>query len=192
MKTTTAFPLEDYFKILEESDVKLEYHDGEIVAKAGAQPQHVHIQSNLQGNFFACLRGKGCSILTSDLLVKAGTCNNYYYPDLVIVCQKEIYSRNLYGINALENPEIIIEILSPSTELFDRTRKFDCYKTIEGFKEYVLVDSTKKQIEIITKLSEAEWLSHTYLEKDKAIRINGCEILFDEVYDKVEFETQNT
>jgi len=156
MKPTTTVPIEDYFKILEGSDVKLEYYDGEIVAKAGAQPPHVHIQSNFLIELGKCLKQKGCSIMTSDLLVKAGSCNNYYYPDLVIVSQKELYSKNLSGIKALENPEIIIEILSPSTELFDRTRKFDCYKTIDGFKEYVLVDSSKKQIEIITKLSEAE------------------------------------
>jgi hypothetical protein len=188
MKTTTAVSVEDYFQALEASEIKLEYHDGEIVAKAGAQPPHVHVQSNLQGNFYACLKAKGCSIMTSDLLVKAGTCNNYYYPDLVIVCQKEKYTPNSFGLLALENPEIIIEILSPSTELFDRTRKFDCYKTIPSFREYVLVDSTKKQIEIITKLSEAEWLSHTYFEKDKSIRVNDCEVLIADIYDKVEFE----
>jgi Uma2 family endonuclease len=188
MKTTTAVSVEDYFKALEASEIKLEYHEGEIVAKAGAQPPHVHVQSNFLIELGHCLKAKGCSIMTSDLLVKAGTCNNYYYPDLVIVCQKEKYTPNSFGLLALENPEIIIEILSPSTELFDRTRKFDCYKTISGFREYVLVDSTKKQIEIITKLSEAEWLSHTYFEKDKSIRVNGCEVLISDIYDKVEFE----
>jgi len=188
MRTIAETTVEDYFKALKESDQKLEFHNGEIVAMAGAQPPHVILQSNFVGFLFQCLRAKGCSILGSDLLVKAGTCNNYYFPDLVIVCQKKEFEKSPNGLEALLNPEIIIEILSPGTDVFDRTHKLDCYKTIPSFHTYILVSSTKKQVEIQTRLSDAEWLSHTYLEKDETISINGCEISFKEMYSEVEFE----
>ena len=188
LKPRNTISLQDYFSQLSASELKLEYHNGEIVAMAGAQPRHVEIQSNIVGLFFACLKAKGCSILVSDLLVKAGDCNNFYFPDLVIVCQERKYFKSPGGLDALENPEVIIEILSPGTELFDRPYKLDCYRTIPGFKEYILVSSTKKQIEVQTRLSDVEWLSHIYQEGDTALTINGCEILFEDVYDKVEFD----
>ena len=186
MRTATVVAVEDYFKALEESETKLEYHNGKIVAMVGFTLPHIYIHSN----FFMlgkCLREKGCSILGSNLLVKGGSGNNYYFPDLVIVCQKEEYEKSKTGLEALLNPEVIIEILSPGTHLFDRTDKLDCYKTIPSFREYVLVSSTKKQVEVLTKLSDAEWLSHTYFEKDKSLKINGCEIEFEEIYQKVDF-----
>jgi len=188
MKSMGETTVENYFKALKESDQKLEFHNGEIVAMAGAQPPHVFIHSNFFIVLGNCLKAKGCSILGSDLLVKAGTCNTYCFPDLVIVCQKKEFEKSPNGLEALLNPEIIIEILSPGTDVFDRTHKLDCYKTIPSFHTYVLVSSTKKQVEILTRLSEAEWLSHTYLEKDETISINGCGISFEEMYSEVEFE----
>lgn len=188
MKVTTAVSVADYFNQLQTSDVKLEYHDGEVVAMAGAQPAHVHIQSNFIVELGKCLKAKGCAIMGSDLLVKAGECGNYYFPDLVIVCGKEKYEVSPTGLQALENPEIIVEILSPGTSLFDRTTKLDCYKTIESFRQYVLVYSTKKEVEVITKISDVEWLSHLYRGEDEAISINDCTILLSQIYDRVELD----
>jgi len=187
MRTTTAISEDEYFNMLKSSEHKLEYHDGEVVAMAGAQPPHSFIQSNLIGHFFACLKSKGCSIVGSDLLVKAGTCGNFYFPDLVIVCGKEKYLTRSSGLQALENPEVIIEILSPGTDIFDRTYKLDCYKTIESFRQYVLVSSTKKQVEIQTRISPVEWLSHLYLNEDEPISINDCSVTLKDIYDRVVF-----
>jgi Uma2 family endonuclease len=139
------------------------------------------------GQLFSCLKAKGCLVIGSDLLVKAGSCGNYYFPDLVIVCQKDEYETSTFGLKALLNPEIIFEILSDATEAFDRTFKLDCYKTIPGFRKYVLVHSMKKKVEIITKLSDAEWLSHTYEKPEEEIDLEGCKILLGEIYGRMEF-----
>ena len=89
-------------------------------------------------------------------------------------------------MDALLNPEIIIEVLSDSTENYDRLDKFDCYKTIPSFREYVLVSSKKKKVEVVKKLSEAEWLRHTYTDKDLSERIGECDVLMADIYSKVE------
>ena len=187
MQEKREVSVEDYFRALQGSDIKLEYHFGEIVAMAGVQPNHAKIHSNTLGQLYACLKEKGCLIVVSDLLVKAGTCGNFYFPDLVIVCKKEEYEMAPSGLKALTNPEIIIEILSDTTESFDRTFKFDCYKTIPGFRKYVLVHTNKKKMEIVRRISDAEWLSHVYEGSDNEIDLEGCKLFLEDVYSRVEF-----
>ena len=185
MQTTTLVTHEEYFDLLAKSEVKLEYHSGEIVAMAGTQPAHNIISANLIMEIGICLKSKGCVVFTSDQLLKVEKCDKYTFPDLVIVCGKPVYEKSPGGLDALENPEIIIEVLSESTESYDRLEKFDCYKTIPSFREYVLVSSKKKKIEVIRKLSDAEWLSHTYAHEDTAV-IGSCSILLEDIYNKVE------
>lgn len=187
MQTSTLVTVAEYFDLLQKSDIKLEYHAGEVVAMAGAQPAHNRICSNLIYLLEGCLRSGACLVLTSDQLIKIEGCQKYVFPDLVIVCKNPVYEKAPNGLDALENPEIIVEVLSDSTESYDRLEKFDCYKTIPSFREYVLVSSKKKKVEVIKKLSEAEWLSHTYSEKDTAIQIGECAIDLSEIYLKVVF-----
>jgi Uma2 family endonuclease len=186
MQTTTLVTREEYFELLAKSDVKLEYHSGEIVAMAGAQPAHNLIAANFLIELGYCLKKKGCFIYTSDQLIKVEKCDKYTFPDFVIVCKKPVYEKSARGLDALENPEIIIEVLSDSTERYDRLEKFDCYKTLSSFREYVLISSKKKKIEIIKKLNESEWLSHIYTTNDESIVIDDCIILLEDIYRGIE------
>jgi len=186
MKIETAVSVAEYFARLEASDIKLEYMDGDVVAMAGAQPNHNLIGVNLIGLLFDCLKKKGCIAFGSDQLIKVSGCDSYYFPDLVIVCAKPEYEPTDTGLLALTNPEIVVEVLSPSTEFVDRVKKMDCYKTLPSLKEYVLVSSTKKQVEVIRKISANEWLHHTYSQQDETVLVNDCELLFEEIYHKVE------
>ena len=192
MQTTTLVTREEYFDLLAKSDVKLEYHSGEIVAMAGAQPAHNIISANLIAELVYCLKGKGCIVFTSDQLVKVEKCDKYTFPDLVLLCKKPVYEKSPQGLDALENPEIIIEVLSDSTESYDRLEKFDCYKTIPSFREYVLVSSKKQKVEVIKKLSEAEWLSHTYTGEDASVSIGDCSVLLKDIYNQVELSEINS
>ncbi|TDE12901.1 Uma2 family endonuclease [Dyadobacter psychrotolerans] len=186
MQTTTLVTHEEYFQLLAKSDVKLEYNSGEIVAMAGAQPVHNAVTANLIAEFIYCLKLKNCVVLTGDQLIKVESCDRYSFPDLVIVCGKPNFEKSTQGIDALLNPEIVIEVLSDSTEKYDRLEKFDCYKTIPSFREYVLVSSKMKKVEVIKKLNEAEWLSHTYTEKDEFVLIGECTVLMADIYNKVD------
>ena len=179
---------EDYFVMLQESTEKLEYHDGEVVAMAGAKMPHNLIASNLIALFWNCLRDGECLVLNSDQLVHMAECYKYVFPDVVIVCQEPILTER-YGLDVLENPEIIIEILSDSTELFDRTEKFDCYKQIASVQEYVLVASKKKKIEVFRRTESNEWLLHDYLPQDSTVHIGKCTLLMDDIYRRIGFET---
>lgn len=187
MLIETLVSKEEYFDLLIKSEVKLEFHDGEVVAMAGAQPIHNLIGANLNGELFQCLKKSGCLIFTSDQLIKIEGCNKYSFPDLVIVCQEPIYEKSPNGLDALLNPEIIIEILSDSTELYDRSTKFECYKTIDTFIEYILVSTDKKQVEVHRKYNESEWLHRTFTDKDKTLKIGNCEIELEDIYRKVGF-----
>jgi Uma2 family endonuclease len=187
MSVETLVSVEEYFELLHKSDVKLEYNAGEIVAMAGAQPPHNIIASNINYRLMECLLKKGCILFNSDQLIKVEGCEKYTFPDLVIVCEKPIYEKSPQGLDALLNPEIIVEVLSESTESYDRTTKFDCYKTIDSFREYVLVSSKKKRIEVHKKLNDAEWLSRVYTDKDEIIKVDECELLLENIYYAVEF-----
>lgn len=182
MKTTTQVTHEEYFDLLAKSDVKLEYHAGEIVAMAGAQPAHNLIVANITIELGYCLKKKGCLVYPSDQLVRVEKCDKYTFPDLIIICKKPVYKKSPRGLDSLENPEIIIEVLSDSTENYDRLEKFDCYKTIPSFREYILISSKKKKIEILRKLNESEWLSHIYVNSDESVIIDNCSILLEDIY----------
>ena len=186
MQTTILVTHEEYFDLLAKSDVKLEYNSGEVIAMAGAQPAHNRICVTLSFALESCLGAGKCLVLNNDQLIKVEGCDKYTFPDLVIICKQPIYEKSTRGIDALENPEIIVEVLSDSTEAYDRSEKFDCYKTIPSFREYVLVSSKKKKVEVIKKVGEAEWLSRTYTENDEYVTIGECSISLEGIYNKVD------
>ena len=183
---TTLVSVGEYFQLLKDSDVKLEYHAGEIVAMAGAQPAHNVVVANMLGEFFQCLKKQGCLIMSSDQLVKIEQCDIYTFPDLVIVCDAPLYEKSPSGLDALLNPTIVVEVLSDSTELYDRSEKQDCCRTLSSLQEYVLVASKKKKVEIFRKNQDAEWV-HQIVKTGK-LTIGNCEIDIDLIYDRVIFE----
>ncbi|OIN58832.1 Uma2 family endonuclease [Arsenicibacter rosenii] len=189
MATQTLTSLADYFSLLHQSGTKLEYNAGEIVAMAGAQPAHNIIISNVTYRLMDCLMQKGCVLFNSDQLIKIEDCDKYTFPDLVIVCGKPVYEKNAYGLNALLNPEIIVEVLSESTASYDRTEKFDCYRTLPSFREYILISSDKKRVDVHKKLNESEWLTHIYTGKEEYVAIDDCAILLENLYYAVDFPT---
>ena len=186
MQTATLVTHEEYFDLLAKSEVRLEYNSGEVTAMAGAQPAHNRICVTLSFALESCLGTGECLVLNNDQLIKVEGCDKYTFPDLVIICIQPIYEKSTRGIDALENPEIIVEVLSDSTEAYDRSEKFDCYKTITSFREYVLVSSKKKKVEVIRKVGEAEWLSRTYTENDEYVTIGECSISLERIYNKVD------
>lgn len=187
---TALVSVEEYFYMLEKSEVKLEYRAGNVVAMAGAQPPHNIIAGNMLGELFACLKKASCRIVGSDQLVKIEACKRYTFPDLVIVCEKAIFHKAPNGLDALENPEVIIEVASESTELYDRTDKFRCYQTLQSLREYVLVASTQKQVEVFRRHGNNEWILHIYDENDTLVKIGNCEVPLNDIYNNVEMAVE--
>lgn len=220
--TTAAFSEDEYFEILEKSEIKLEYHAGEIytmwrepleyrdgvlvtaesglalfsptmeiLALSGAKPDHNLIVMNLAGEFFHCLKKQGCAIYSSDQRVNLKACEKYVFPDLVIVCEKRIIEKTGNGLEALANPGIIIEVLSESTESYDRGEKYECYQTLESLQEYVLVSVKKRKIEVFARNTPFEWIQRIYNDENSLVKIGNCEVELAEIYRMVTFDTAN-
>ena len=149
----TSFTLDEYFALEGASERRFEFRDGEIVCMSGGTRQHGKIATNSCVSLATRLAGKGCSAYTGDtaLYVPAGL--PYRYPDASVVCGEERF-RAIGSLDALENPVLIVEVLSKSTADYDRGTKFEEYKSITGFREYLLVEQTRVRIAHRTKLED--------------------------------------
>jgi Uma2 family endonuclease len=181
------YSLAEYFDYEYFAEEKHEYHNGEIVAMGYASERHNTIVSNLMGLLFICLRKGNCKVMTSSRMVYVEECGKVFYPDIVIVCESEkfTYSKNM---DAETNPAVVIEVLSDSTENEDRGSKMTCYKKIKGLKQYILISQKQKYVEIHERVSEKSWLSTEYTESNTQLQIGNCEVLLEEIYEKVVFE----
>lgn len=186
METITGVSHEEYFELLAASDVKLEYHGGEVVAMAGTQMPHNILSGRIIRFLGNCLDDRGCFILTSDQIIAIPECDKFTFPDAVVVCGKRDLTKNKQGLDALQNPEIIVEVLSDSTESYDRNEKFECYQTIESFREYVLISTKKKKVEVFKKIAKNEWLLKSYYQDEEEIEIDECRFLLKDLYRNVE------
>lgn len=182
------YSLEEYFEIERTSEEKYEYFDGNIWSMAGASPEHERIVINAGGHLREIFRGRGCSVFVSNLKVKVPHYTPYRYPDLTIYCGQGIYE-TMGGMDVLTNPQMIIEVLSPSTEAFDRGEKFTYYKSIESFTEYLLISTNQPHVTQFIKQNENEWIQREAIGMDGKIFSStfNVEILLSEIYLDVNF-----
>ena len=156
---------EDFLTIERMSKTKNEYYRGEIFAMSGASYQHNQIASALIGDIVAHLKDKECNIFGSDLRVHTQLKSFYTYPDAVIICGEPSFVDREF--DTIINPAVLFEILSPSTEEYDRTIKFDFYKNIHSLKQYVLIDSQKILVEVFTRGKDNLWSSEKYTQPEE-------------------------
>lgn len=146
----------DYLQLERAAEFKSEYHRGVITMMAGASHNHNRVRDNLAGELYIYLKGRGCQYFGNDFRLWIPDEEFYTYPDLTIVCGKlELLDDEF---DTMLNPSTIIEVLSKSTAQYDRSEKFEYYRTIPSFREYVLVDSQRVKIEVWRKLeSPSVW-----------------------------------
>lgn len=187
-----SYTLEEYFEIELNSEIKYEYWDGQIFAMSGASPEHNKISVNLTIDIGSQLRRRSCELFHSDQRVKVPIWPPYRYPDLVALCGKPEY-QEIGGVKALLNPTLIIEILSPSTEAFDRGDKFSYYKSIPTFCEYILVAQHRPHITQLIKQSDNKWLLSEVNELTASIYLTSidCSLTLNDIYLGVEFPPAN-
>ncbi len=152
---------EDFLTLERMSKTKNEYYRGEIFAMSGASFQHNQIASALIRDIGVHLENAWCNIFGSDLRVHTQFQSFYTYPDAVVICGEPSFVDKEF--DTIINPAILFEILSPSTEEYDRTVKFDFYKNIPSLQQYVLIDSQKIWIEVFTRQTDQNiWLSEQF------------------------------
>ena len=138
------------------SEVRHEYFDGELFAMVGASEAHALIVTNLLGELRNQLRGGECRIYANDIRVQVAVTGLYTYPDVIVVCQPPEFFEKEHR-NTLVNPTLIAEVLSESTEAYDRGKKFDHYRTLESLSDYLLVAQDEAKIEHFSRQKEG-WL----------------------------------
>ena len=156
--------VEEYFAIELKADRKSEFFDGEMFMMAGASREHNIVVRNLVVRFHGQLELCSCQIFFSDMRLKVSRTGLYTYPDLLIVCDPPEYAPE--NRDTLTNPQVVIEVLSDSTERYDRTTKFRHYKQLPSVKEYVLVSQSEPLIERYTRLSDETWAQADFVGLD--------------------------
>jgi Uma2 family endonuclease len=177
--------LQEYLEDEESSDRKHEYLDGEVFEMEAASISHTRIVRNLVGRLDGTLAGKGCEALPG-ARVATGERRLYTYPGIVVVCGKvETWPVDR---NTIANPRLIIEVLSPSTEGYDRGRKFDSYRALASLAEYVTVAQESAAV-LQHILTPEGWRVNRLVGMDAVLRFESipAEIRLGEIYRDVEF-----
>jgi Uma2 family endonuclease len=187
----TSMTVEEYLAFEETSPIKHEYFAGRIVALAGGNEAHAIISSNINALLNTQLRERPCTVYTSDMKVRAEQPRKYLYPDISVVCGQPRYEDTKRRV--LLNPTIIVEVLSASTERFDRGVKFQWYRSIASVQEYLLVSQDARYIDHYQRQSDNLWsLSSAGIEDETLYlpSINGT-LRLDDIYAKVNFDPED-
>jgi len=177
---------EDYLAIERSAEFKSEYFDGEIFAMAGASRAHNSIVLNTGSEIRQHLKNRSCKAYVNDMRVKVNPTGLYAYPDVVVVCGKEQFEDT--HLDTLLNPTLIIEVLSDSTEAYDRGRKFEHYRHLDSLVEYVLIAQQRPHVESFRRQSDQHWLLTECSGLDGTLRLESidCDLALAEIYAKVE------
>ena len=164
----------EYFAIEEQSETKSEYHQGEIVAQAGATIDHNRIALNTANVIINALAGTPCETFVADLRVWIEKRDRYVYPDVMVVCGDPAFIEG--RTDTITNPKVVIEVLSESTEHYDRSSKFHAYWTLAGFEEYVLIDQSQMRVEYFRRMSDKEWLLRVLTKPEDSLLLESIEV----------------
>ena len=183
----TLLTPEQYLEIEREAEFKSEYYQGEMFAMAGAREAHNLIAANLLAALHQQLRPRPCRVYMSDMRVRVSATGLYTYPDVTVVCGEPQFLDERR--DTLLNPNLVVEVLSPSTEAYDRGRKFEHYRSIESVNEYLLVSSERVSAELFTRQPDGRFLltAAARLEDSLDLQSVGCRLTLADLYEKVDF-----
>lgn len=149
---------EEYLQLEAQSVIKHEYRDGEIYAMPGANDAHVTIAGNIFALLRGHMRGTGCQVFISDMKARIEARNCYYYPDVMVTCDPRDQQNETFK----QFPRLIVEVLSDSTEAFDRGDKFADYQLLESLEEYVLINTRHQRVECFRRNDAGLWVLQYY------------------------------
>ena len=179
---------EEYLAWERKSDTKHEYLGGEIIAMSGASYRHTIITMNISGELYSQLKEGQCTVHTNDLQVRTQPETSYFYPDILVVCGEPLFEDNIF--DTLLNPVVVIEVLSPSTERYDRGEKFDYYQQLASLREYVLVSQDEVRVELYHRQGTA-WQPTEFRSLGDMLLLDAinCELTLSDIYRRVEFRS---
>ena len=177
--------IEEYLKREFDAETRSEYLDGEIVAMSGASPDHNRISGNINGEFYIQLKETSCEAFASETRTWVEDCGSYFYPDIVAACGVLRYNSD--NPPALLNPTLIVEILSDSTEAYDRGRKFRCYRAIASLREILFVSQYEPLIEHYRRQTEDLWIMSAIQGMEASITLESlpCTLKLSDIYSRI-------
>jgi Uma2 family endonuclease len=178
---------EEYLARERLAETKSEYYDGETFAMSGGSEEHSLIATNAATELNLQLRERPCKVYNSDMRVQVAEEGPFTYPDVTVVCGEAQFADA--EVDTLLNPTLIVEVLSPTTELWDRGGKFEQYRQRESLQEYVLIAQDRPHAERFSRQPDGQWLLAEVngLEAVLALPAIGCELALAQVYHKVTF-----
>ena len=179
--------IEEYLAWEIDQDIRYEYINGEVFAITGGTIPHNDIALNLYRPLYSHLRARGCRVNVSDVKVQVTPKSPYFYPDLIVSCHPD----DLNARKFIQNPKLIVEVLSPGTSGRDRGEKFRYYLTIPSLQEYILIDSEKVSVERYCRGEGRMWLYYPYTTGDMiTLSSIAFEFPIEMLYDSVGLETE--
>ena len=181
---SSYFSPEAYLEAEKYSQIKHEYIQGQIYAMAGASDAHVTITVNLLAMLRNHVRGSGCRVYANDMKARIESLNIFYYPDILVTCDERDKSFDYFK----RYPCLIVEVLSDTTEAFDRGDKFTDYSALESIKEYVIISQKRMRIECFRRNSEGQWVLYRYNEGEEVLLGSiGFRCAISDLYEDVSF-----
>jgi Uma2 family endonuclease len=187
--TTRQFTPEEYLRLEMAAEIKHEYHAGEILAMSGGTYAHSRITMNAGRSIGNRLEGSPCFALDSNMRVWLAKQGRYVYPDVSIVCGQPQFDPSDVNLTTITNPKLIVEVLSPSTEAYDRGAKFSAYRDLESMVEYVLISQDQPSIETFVRRPEGHWLFAAWQGVEAVAKLQSLQIdiPLSEVYSGIDF-----
>jgi Uma2 family endonuclease len=182
-KQETRYTVEEYIAILKNSDERYEYFDGELVAMAGGKIAHGAIALNVAATLQSKLAGFACRAFNGDVAIKVPAAPPFRFPDASVACG-ELVVEELQGIEMIVNPILLVEVLSTSTEKYDREGKFLAYQSIESFQEYLLIEQDRYHVTQYVKQGDGAWLRRDFIGSEVEIKLSAvdCTLTLAEIY----------
>lgn len=171
----------EYLALEAKSELKHEFFDGRIFAMSGGTPEHGRLAAQIIVLLGIQLQGRPCVTFTSDVRIRVKATGLATYPDVSVVCDG--LERDPEDENSITNPTVLVEILSSSTEAYDREEKFAHYRRIPSLRAYVLVSQEERRIEVLTRTDATTWTLRDFREGVASVEAIGCELSLDAVYE---------
>lgn len=182
--------VEQYLDMERLAEERHEFHDGEVLAMAGGTVKHALVVTNTSGEIRNALKGKPCRAYGSELKITLRETNSFVYPDVSVICGEPIPDARDRNAESASNPKLIVEVLSPSTERYDRTKKFELYRTLETLEEYLLIGVEEPRVDAFFRQADGTWAFDSWsgVEATITLRSLGLSIPASEIYAGVKFD----
>ena len=181
---------QEYLELERKAEIRSEYIDGRMFAMSGATREHIKIVANITVELGSQFLDRPCELYPTEMRTKVSQTGLYTYPDIAVVCVEPQFEDAHF--DTLLNPQLIIEVLSGSTESYDRGRKFAHYRNIESLREYVLVSQDECRIERFSRQDDGTWLYTEITDPQGSIELTSvtCRLSLSRVYHKIDFDRE--